>query len=215
MAVAKFGSLRALKRSVLVALSSLSWLAATAIPAPASAQSTIRQPGNRTRYHFEAEPHLLLGPLNPPGVGSDSGYGAGFRGTLHILPSGFIEPINDSVGIGFGVDWVHYDNTGSARGHCERFVTGPAGTRVCVEVSGSGPESNYFFLPVVMQWNFFLHRNWSVFGEPGAMLYVENGDLEFSPFVMYAGGRWHFAERITLTLRIGYPTFSLGASFLL
>jgi len=186
-----------------------------ALAQPAIAQSTIKNPGDRVRYFFEAEPHLLLGALDPPGVGNDSGLGAGFRGTLNILPSGFIEPINDSVGIGFGLDWVHYDNETGARGHCERFVPGPAGTQVCVEVSGSGPNSNYFFLPVVMQWNFFLHRNWSVFGEPGVMLYFENDDLHFSPFVIYLGGRWHFAERVTLTLRLGYPTISLGASFLL
>lgn len=199
--------------ALLVGLASLALV--TAFAAPAEAQSTIRQPGNRVRYHFEAEPHFLLGPVNPPGVGSDSGYGFGFRGTLNILPSGFIQPINDAVGIGFGLDWVNYDNDSGARGECERFVPGPGGTRVCVEVSGSGPDSDYFFLPVVMQWNFFLHRNWSVFGEPGAALYLENGDVGFAPIVLYAGGRWHFTERVTLTLRLGYPTFSLGASFLL
>jgi hypothetical protein len=189
--------------------------AAVTLSLPAAAQSTIRQPGNRVRYFFEAEPHFLLGPFDPPGVGADSGVGAGFRATLNILPSGFITPINDAVGIGFGLDWLHYESELGARGRCDRFVPGPAGTQVCVEASGSGPDSNYFLLPVVMQWNFFLHRNWSVFGEPGAMLYFENDELGFSPVVFYAGGRWHFAERVTLTLRLGYPTFSLGASFLL
>jgi hypothetical protein len=28
------------------------------------------------------------------------------------------------------------------------------------------------------------------------------------------GGRYQFNDRIALTLRVGYPTFSLGTSFL-
>jgi hypothetical protein len=70
-------------------------------------------------------------------------------------------------------------------------------------------------LPAVMQWNFWLHRKWSVFGEPGVAMYFEDGDLEFTPFVLYAGGRYHFTDTIALTMRVGYPTFSLGVSFLL
>ena len=31
----------------------------------------------------------------------------------------------------------------------------------------------------------------------------------------YAGARFHFTDRITLTMRVGYPDFSLGVSFLL
>ena len=72
------------------------------------------------------------------------------------------------------------------------------------------------FLPVVMQWNFWLTTHWSVFGEPG---------IGFSPNArpgrgvihpaFYIGGRYHFNERVSLTLRIGYPAISVGASFLL
>jgi hypothetical protein len=36
----------------------------------------------------------------------------------------------------------------------------------------------------------------------------------FDP-VFYAGGRFHFTERIALTVRAGYPDFSVGLSFLL
>lgn len=46
-------------------------------------------------------------------------------------------------------------------------------------------------------------------------MYVEDGNLELEPFVLYAGGRYHFTDDIALTMRIGYPTFSLGVSFLL
>jgi hypothetical protein len=39
-------------------------------------------------------------------------------------------------------------------------------------------------------------------------------DLRISPFVLYAGGRFQVSEQFALTLRIGYPSFSFGGSFL-
>jgi len=186
-------------------------------PDAALAQSTIRQPGNRPQYRFEAEPHLLLGVFDPPGFGSGTGFGAGFRGSIEIVPDGFIGSINDSVAIGFGADWVHYEgNDGDARGVCTRYATGPAGVPICVEVDDDGAASDHFFFPVVLQWNFWLARKWSVFGEPGLALHWDDrDDLGIAPFVIWGGGRFHFNDSITLTLRVGYPTFSLGASFLL
>jgi hypothetical protein len=79
---------------------------------------------------------------------------------------------------------------------------------------------NDIWFPVVMQWNFFLSRNWSVFGEPGLALRFESHDgpdrgLKVEPFQLYVGGRYHFSENVTLTMRLGYPTFSVGVSFLL
>jgi hypothetical protein len=181
----------------------------------AAAQSTIKRPGERPHYYFEAEPHLVAGLLDPPGFGAGSGLGAGFRGSVELLKDGFLPKLNDSVAIGFGVDYASYDGWQGPRGACEQFVSAPSGTRVCVRASGSYGNVSYFFLPLVMQWNFWLYRSWSVFGEPGVAFYVADGDVKFSPFVLYAGGRFHFSDRITLTLRVGYPTFSLGVSFLL
>jgi hypothetical protein len=180
------------------------------------AQSTIKRPGDRPPYHFEAEPHLLLGPFDAPGWAGGDGFGIGFRGTVEIAPRGFIPSINNSVGIGFGLDWVHYA-AGYAGGVCTRRVVGPNGTLVCTEVDNGDHGQNYFYLPVVMQWNFWLAKRWSVFGEPGILPYFQGHQLRFSalPLTLYAGGRFHFNDRITLTMRIGYPTFSLGASFLL
>ena len=181
-----------------------------AAPAPARADTLIiRHPGDHSRYVFEAEPHLLLGVIDPPGVASGSGFGAGFRGTVVIVPNGFVPSINNSVGIGFGLDIVHYSH---GRQHC---TVDPLTSGVC---NFSDSESvNDFWFPVVMQWNFFLSRAWSVFGEPGLAFRYEslsgahetNVDPQF-----YLGGRWHFADRMTLTMRLGYPTFSVGVSFL-
>jgi hypothetical protein len=195
-----------------VALALAALGSATLVAEPASAQSTIKQPGNRPQYVFEAEPHLNLGLFDPPGLGAGTGWGAGFRGTIEIVKNGFISKINNSVGIGFGLDYLRYDGWHGPRGQCERFANGPAGTKVCVEVRD---HVSYFYLPVVLQWNFWLHRKWSVFGEPGVAFYFDDGHFDFTPFVLYAGGRYHFNDRIALTMRIGYPSFSLGVSFLL
>jgi hypothetical protein len=72
----------------------------------------------------------------------------------------------------------------------------------------------WFIVPVVMQWNFWLSTHWSVFGEPGIAL--TNGPASaIDPFIFYAGGRFHFSDRIALTIRLGYPDVSVGVSFLL
>ena len=78
-------------------------------------------------------------------------------------------------------------------------------------------------VPVVMQWNFWLHPQWSVFGEPGVAFHFRGGHsdhFEFDPFTFYVGGRFHFNDSIALTVRLGAPlldnnVFSVGVSFLL
>jgi hypothetical protein len=169
----------------------------------------IRHPGDHSRYAFEAEPHALLGLFNPPGEGRGTGLGLGFRGTVVLLDNGFVSTINNSIGIGFGLDWVHY---GHGDHYCVRD-TGPSG--VCNY--NDSKSINNLWLPVVMQWNFFLSRQWSVFGEPGLALHYESvpGDHFWTVDPQfYAGGRWHFSDDMTLTMRIGYPTFSVGVSFM-
>lgn len=192
-------------------LAVLAFITGSLAAARASAQSTIRHPGARAPYSVELEPHLLLGPFDPPGRAEDEGYGVGARVTIEIVPDGFIGKINDSVGIGFGADFLRYER-GDPRGECTDFVSGPNGTRVCVEVDGSGNERDRVYLPVVMQWNFFLTRRWSVFGEPGLFAYFGDG-FGVRPFAFFAGGRYHFTDNVALTLRVGYPTLSVGASF--
>jgi hypothetical protein len=77
------------------------------------------------------------------------------------------------------------------------------------------PETTVF-VPVAMQWNFWLSTHWSVFGEPGIGLapnhYIHRDLL--SPILM-VGGRYHFNDKVALTMRIGYPAISVGVSFLL
>ena len=169
----------------------------------------IDDPGEHPDYIFDAEPHLLLGVFKPPGPAAGTGLGVGFRGTIEIFDNGFVPSINNTVGIGFGVDWMRYDRADRA---CVNQAAGSNCRIVQVEES-----VDYFWIPVVLQWNFWLSDNWSVFGEPGVALRVTNeGDSEvsFDPFNLWVGGRFHFSDAVALTMRIGYPTFSIGVSFL-
>jgi hypothetical protein len=171
-------------------------------------RSIIKNPGQHSDYSFEAEPHLLLGLWGVPGPGGGTGFGLGFRGSIPIVKNGFVKTINNNVAISFGLDWMHYD----VSNWCGRYWKQPV-------ACGWDDNFNLFWLPVAMQWNFFLSENWSVFGEPGLALrindnhYRNNVDLDF---LFYAGGRFHFNDKISLTMRLGWPSAaSVGVSFFL
>lgn len=133
-------------------------------------------------------------------AGSDwyggAGYGAGARFSIPIVDKGFVSSINDSVAIGFGADWLHYD--------------------ACYYAARYGCGANYVFVPVVLQWNFFVAQRWSVFGEPGLFLYHGFFDTNYCDprfngcayptatgvdVAFWAGGRYHFSDTMALTMR--------------
>jgi len=139
------------------------------------------------------------------------------RFTIPIVKNGFVPSINNSVGIGFGLDWLHYNGcyyrSAFAPGFCDNLDS--------------------FWVPVVMQWNFFLGTHWSVFGEPGLSIVYQNFGNYYGCFdgvrsvpcaggpnhvslepVIFFGGRYHFSETAALTLRIGWPYASFGISFM-
>jgi hypothetical protein len=178
---------------------------------------TIRDWRTPIGYQVELEPHLVLGTA-PPGPGYGTGAGVGFRGSVVLLPDGFIRRVNDSVALGFGLDIGHYTASWSVDGYrdeCLRFETGPNGTRICTETTSNGGSYNYVFVPVVMQWNFWLTERFSAFAEPGIDIYHLGGHgYAISP-AGYIGGRVRLADRITLTGRVGYPTLAIGVSFML
>ena len=153
-------------------------LAALLVARPAHAdRSTIKSDTDHPAYFFEAEPHLVLAPFH-----HEADFGAGFEGTFNVADRGFIQRVNDSVGVGFGVNFVTHDQ---------------------------------LLLSAAMQWNFWLSENWSVFGEPGIGIRTHKNDhVDFWPH-LGAGGRFHFTRNVTLTMRVGFPVFALGVSFLL
>jgi hypothetical protein len=191
----------------------LSVLAATAILLTLSSGAraqTIASPGAHPHYAVELEPHMLFG-WDAQYAGD--GFGLGGRVSIPVTHRGFVPSINNSVAIGLGLDWLHY-------GDCYYYYGGGA----------YGCGADFFQFPVVMQWNFYFSRHWSVFAEPGFYVYhgafaanycggggppgcvyptTTSADVAF-----WAGGRYQFTDKVALTMRIGYPTFSLGVSLM-
>jgi hypothetical protein len=189
---------RSLALAALVPLAALSLAAA-----PVRADDTIKHPGDHPQYSVEAEPHLLLGWGGGWGGG---GFGIGGRFSIPIVENGFVPSINNSVAIGFGLDVMFYNS--------------------CYYSNAQGCSATGFVFPVVMQWNFFVAQRWSVFGEPGLAIYHNSWNCNggcpgggpadtFLEPALYLGGRYHITDSISLTMRIGWPSFSFGGSFFL
>jgi hypothetical protein len=178
--------------------------------ADARADDTVRHPGDHPTYGLELEPHGTFGWGGP--YGGYGGFGAGLRFSIPIVQNGFVPTINNSVAITFGLDWIHY-------GYC---YWAPAGC-----------NANYVDLSVALQWNFYVAQHWSVFGEPGLYVYhglfgqfscaptvnnadsaCQNAPAEWGVLpAFYAGARYHFSDRVSLTMRVGFPASSIGVSF--
>ena len=90
-------------RRLLVATGATAALVLSSVSARADEQSIIKQYGEHPSYVFEAEPHGILGFGYPFDRGNNAGIG--FRGTFHIT-NGFVKSINDSIGIGVGMDFA-------------------------------------------------------------------------------------------------------------
>jgi hypothetical protein len=189
---------------------------------PARAESIIKHPGDHPNYSVELEPHLLLTTFFSHFAGN--GFGIGGRFTIPLVENGFVSSINNNVGIGFGLDWAHY--TGCYRNY---------------GYYADCPSVNTFYIPVVMQWNFFFTTHLSAFGEIGLDLnytsWPDNGycwydaqnhphcdpfygpygggHTDWDPFILAVGGRFHFSQAVAITARIGYPYISFGVSFFL
>jgi hypothetical protein len=206
---------------VRVLLGALVACAALTLPDTASARSVIKQPGAHPKYSVELDPHLVIGWGGWfPGPLDNEGFGLGFRATIPIVEQGPIKKINNSMGIGFGGDFLFYGNDNCRYGRFRQFGYDCSGTALV--------------LPVVLQWNFWLTDVISVFGEPGLAIRhtwvsVEypcgpglldvcddtDSDLDFVPFVFWGGGRFMFGDSVGLTVRLGWPYLGVGASILL
>jgi hypothetical protein len=180
-------------------------LAVVTAPTLAHADSTIRQPGQHPDYHVDIEPHGVLGfawwDYGPYYGGIGPGFGGGARFSIPLCKNCFIPKINNNVAISFGADFVLFPFN----------------------------NANYVFtdlyLPVAMQWNFFVHKKWSVGPEFGlapvfGVFYNYNycGGPGCHNWWIYpdfgAVARYHFSDKVALTMRIGFPEFfNIGVSF--
>ncbi len=116
----------------------------------------------------------------------DEGPGLGVRGSIPVMFNGFIPSINNSIAVTFG-----FDKDPIGRGHT-------------------------YNVPMALQWNFWLHRNFSVFGEPGIFLQFKDDHKTHAEFQVWGGARVHFTDNVGLTARVSLPNTpaaSLGVSF--
>jgi hypothetical protein len=188
-----------------------------------SAGAQIKRPGAHPSYSVEIEPHLVL-RWDADGWG-DEGLGVGLRATVPFLDNGPISRINNNMGIGFGLDWTHFEDP------CWRSFW--HGNKWDPDL---WPDENctadVFDVPVVVQWNFFLTPVISVFGEPGLeiehtrwsfewycmganapLCEIDDSDTDVEP-VFFAGGRFLFGN-VGALVRLGWPYLSAGVSILL
>ena len=121
----------------------------------------------------------------------------GARFAFPIVQNGFVSSINNSVNIVVGAD------IGTFRWY------------------NDGDFGVFMALPVLLNWEFFFHPNWSAFGEAGVGIALASGyKSNFAPVnagwaVGGVGGRYHINEKIALVLRVGSPntTFGMTISF--
>lgn len=187
-------------------------------PVAAHAQSIIKQPGNHPDYAVEIEPHLALQWADR--WGSNEGFGPGVRFNIPFMRNGFVKTINNNVGISFGLDITFGDGGWGC-------YNGPR------NIPGYKCDVTEFWLPVAMQWNFWLTPVISVFGEPGFAIahrrwsypwYCDNSgrvcedykfhDTDIEP-VLWGGGRFMFSDKVGATVRIGFPMITAGINILL
>jgi len=169
---------------------------------PALATTIIKDP-HPPKYSVEIEPHLSINAstFNDWGYW---GFGPGVRFGIPSAGPAFVPKINDSVAISFGAELLR-----SYRKYC----AGPS----CDDLGYWG-----LFIPVALQWNFWLTDKWSAFGEPGLVVRTAfDGCSKVQGcggppvyFAGWVGARYHFTDTVSLTMRVGFPTgFSIGVSF--
>lgn len=185
-------------RATFVACTAALALAGALVARPSRADGLIiKQPGDHPSYRYELEPHLNFGfwrwgwHKGPHDNFGNPELGAGFRATIKIVDPGFVPKINDTVGITFGADL-----TGCPDYCSERF---------------------HVWLPIGLQWNFYLTKEWNVFADFGfSFRFVGNSGAYnglYPDFFFMGGARYQFTDKVSLTLRIGYPFLSAGVSF--
>jgi hypothetical protein len=220
-------------RSIRSMVASAALVAATlAAQQHAQADTIIKDP-NPPKYPVEIEPKLNVAALFYKSYGGE-GFGPGVRFSIPLMSPGFIKTINNSVAIGFGLDLMRYN--GGYYGYYGYYNYCNNNRNRCPGWTGAYDASFWaIHVPVVMQWNFWITDKWSVFGEPGLTIrhafYPDVGycGAGYDPiygscypdrtniyFTFFAGGRYHFSERVALTMRLGHPIdFSIGLSIFL
>jgi hypothetical protein len=183
-----------------------------------SAEAQIREPGAHPDYTVELEPHLIWQYGATEDWESDA-WGLGLRASIPLMRNGPVPRINNNLAIGFGLDWTHSGD------NCHNGYVVVAGVRgYAGDCAG-----NHVLIPIVAQWNFFFTPVVGAFAEMGFGIhhwsekfnclqgvpcsYTDSGT---EPIPLFAvGPRFLLSDFFAITIRVGYPYMTLGASFLL
>ncbi len=94
----------------------------------------IKSPGSHLPYSVELEPHLMLDE-----VIDDDDLGIGVQATFKLMDPGFVSSINDTAGIGVGLNYVDRDDRCHNHGNGDRHCW----------------DRDVWFVPVVAHWSFW------------------------------------------------------------
>jgi hypothetical protein len=181
---------------------------------PAHAQ--LKEPGAHPKYLLELEPHFLVQWTYTDWHNTD-GIGVGGRVSIPVMENGPIPTINDSLAVGVGFDWAHFD----VNCYDDFHVPTPSGYS-CI--------ANHLWVPAVAQWNFWFTPAVSAFAEVGFAIHHANADVGCPVIggfycgsqsytrvrpVFLVGPRFTLSNRFAITLRLGIPYLSIGGSFYL
>jgi hypothetical protein len=180
---------------------------ATEAPAPAPTPPPEGDGGPRARWHpryaVELEAHGSIAAFDDYFVG----LGGGVRATVPIWSHSPFRGFDNELGVSFGVDAIRY------------AAYKPLGT-------GRGPSLRLvaWYVPVALHWSVWLGSRASVFVEPGVIWrfadFVDRCDglpcVEDTRFLPTGavGLRFRIVDRVSGTLRVGWPIASLGVSWL-
>jgi hypothetical protein len=181
-----------------------------------TAHAQIKEPGAHPKYTLELEPHFLVQWEYTDWNNSD-GIGVGGRISIPVIDNGPITTINNSLAIGVGFDWAHFDSD------CYSFFRAP-------HPPGYSCTANHFWVPAVAQWNFWFTPVVSAFAELGFAIHHASLDVGCPPIggfycgsdsytrvrpVFLVGPRFTVSNAFAITLRFGIPYLSIGGSFYL
>lgn len=193
---------------------------------PSTAEAQIKRPGAHPDYSVELEPHLVYAWDRDLGYYGDEGWGPGIRLAIPFLDNGPVKTINNNMAIGFGFDYLWFEDSCYYRGY--RYGDRPQGY-----VGDDDCGAKQLIIPVVLQWNFFLTEVISVYAEPGIGIYhtwidywwpcgatwceETDSDTDIDPIIFAGGARFMFGDehKIGINVRLGWPYLSVGASFFL
>lgn len=174
----------------------------------ATASAQIRSPGNHVHYALDVEPHLVVQWADEEGF--DEGFGLGVRGSIPIIDNGPLPRVNNTLALTAGLDMA--------------FFSENCNTADC--------NAWQLWLPVAAQWNFYFSHSLALFGELGLAFQYINAeintrgaacdadnfrcsgwdDLDLEP-VFWVGGRYIPVDNMAFTMRLGFPSLTIGASF--